>query len=70
VRVPKNLAVIAYANFPYQTLCHVPAVRIGWHLHAAVAAGLDALLKRRDREPAPRQIILKPEMEGRLSSKG
>jgi DNA-binding LacI/PurR family transcriptional regulator len=70
VRVPRDLALIAYANFPYQTPCHVPAVRIGWDLSAAVAAGFDALLKRRDGQPAPRQVVLKPILEGCLPGSG
>lgn len=50
LRVPRDLAVVAHANFPWPTRCPLPFVRIGFELCTLLRTGLDRLdaLRRGD----------------------
>ncbi len=50
LRVPRDLAVVAHANFPWPTTCPLPFIRIGFELGALLRTSLDRLdaLRRGD----------------------
>jgi hypothetical protein len=46
VRVPRDLAIVAHANFPMPTRSALPVVRLGFDVRRVVAACLDVLGRR------------------------
>lgn len=58
VRVPDDVHVVAMANFPHPTECHVPARRIGFSVSAMIEAGTDCIRRMRQGESVAPVITL------------
>ena len=58
VRVPDDVQVMAMANFPHPTECHVPARRIGFGVDAMIEAGTDCIRRQRLGESVASRINL------------
>lgn len=47
VRAPKDVEIIAHANFPWTTPCHLPARRVGFDVPQILAQCIDAIDQQR-----------------------
>ncbi len=57
LRVPEDVEVVAHANFPWPTDCHVPARRIGSDIGRVLVRALDGIEALRGGRPLERQAL-------------
>ena len=67
VCVPRDLAVVAHANFPLPTASALPVVRLGFDVRRVVAICLDVLDQRRVGAAVPEPVIVPAEFETEIS---
>ena len=67
VRTPKDLTVVAHANFPLPTASALPAVRLGFDVHRVVTTCLDTLDQRIRGADVPESIIIPVEFEEEMN---
>ena len=58
VRVPHDVEVVAYCNFPWAPSAVLPVKRMGYHARQIIEACLDVIDRRRRGESTPRVIRL------------
>src|SRR5262249_2560351 len=59
VRVPQDLDVVAYSNFPWPAPSHVPVKRLGFSIRDVLRTGIDMIERQRRGEATPRQVHLR-----------
>ena len=67
VRVPRDLVIVAHANFPLPTASALPAVRLGFDVRRVVATCLDVLEQRGRGAVIPEPVIIPAEFEAEIS---
>lgn len=63
LRVPDDLDIVAYANFPLQRQCTVPAVRIGMNVPQLLTSCIEYILHRSLDSEAAKQTEMEAVMQ-------
>jgi hypothetical protein len=58
VRVPRDLEIVAYCNFPWSPATILPVKRMGYHAHQILGCCLDIIDRRRKNVKTPRVTAL------------
>jgi len=67
VRIPDDVEVIAYTNFPYPTHSEVPIVRIGLDVRRLFKTALELIERKRRGENVPEMFTIEPCLEEEAS---
>jgi len=63
VSIPRELEVVAHANFPYVTPSQVPAKRVGFDVREVLRTCLDVIDRRNRNEEVPAVVGVPPHLE-------
>lgn len=68
-RVPRDLVIVAHANFPLPTVSALPSVRLGFDVRRVVATCLDVLEQRGRGVDIPEPVVVPAELETEISER-